>query len=203
MLSVYLVGDVTMAVQPMTKRMMTERLVLEQPDGVPVQSVLAYHVSNRQFHAPWQPIRKESFYREKTIQEMLERQAEENAQGSALHLYLRLLDDPSIIGTVNLTNIIYGPFLSCFLGYSMTRAETCHGYMSEAVRQVIIVAFERYGLHRIEANIMPGNHASVRLVEKLGFVNEGYSSRYLNIAGQWEGHSHFVLLNEALEHQIL
>lgn len=192
-----------MAVQPMIKHMMTERLVLEQPDGVLVQSVLTYHVSNRQFHAPWEPIRSDSFYHEKTIYEMLERQARENAQGSALHLYLCFPGAPSIIGTVNLTNIIYGPFLSCFLGYSMTRGETCHGYMSEAVRQVIKVAFERYGLHRIEANIMPGNHASVRLVENLGFVNEGYSSRYLNIAGQWEGHSHYVLLNETLEHQIL
>lgn len=83
----------------------------------------------------------------------------------------------------------------------------CHDHcgrpLSQRISKDLKVAFERYGLHRIEANIMPGNHASVRLVENLGFVNEGYSSRYLNIAGQWEGHSHYVLLNETLEHQIL
>jgi ribosomal-protein-alanine N-acetyltransferase len=71
--------------------------------------------------------------------------------------------------------------------------------MSEAVRTVVELAFSRYRLHRVEANIMPANHASIRLVENLGFVNEGYSSRYLQIAGVWEGHCHYVMLNEALE----
>lgn len=183
----------------LTDRIVTERLVLEQPGAVDVAAVRAFYLGNRVFHAPWEPIRPESFYQEDSLDNVLRRQAEENSVGTALHLYLQRNGELEIIGTVSLSNIVYSPFLSCFLGYRMARCETCHGYMTEAIEHVVATAFERYKLHRIEANIMPGNHASVRLVEKLGFINEGYSSRYLKIAGSWEGHCHYVLFNEQLE----
>ena len=54
---------------------------------------------------------------------------------------------------------------------------------------------EELKLHRIEANIMPRNARSIRVVEKLGFINEGRSRKYLKIAGVWEDHLHFVLVN--------
>lgn len=180
-------------------RIFTERLVLEQPQVVHEQAVLAFYMANKVFHAPWEPLRPTEFYQEDSMRQMLALQAAEYAEGRGLYLYLKLPDEVGIIGTLNLSNIIHGPFLSCFLGYRIARCETSHGYMTEAVEKVVSIAFEQLGLHRIEANIMPGNHASVRLVENLGFINEGYSSRYLKIAGVWEGHSHYVLLNEALE----
>jgi ribosomal-protein-alanine N-acetyltransferase len=184
----------------LTESVGTDRLVLQQPNNVDSMLVLAFLLDNKVFHAPWEPVRHAEFYTEDAVQLMLNGQARENATGSALHLYLQRPQASNILGIVSLSNIIYGAFLSCFLGYRMARCETCHGYMGEAVGNVIDIAFQRYGLHRIEANIMPGNHASIRLVEKLGFINEGYSSRYLKIAGCWEGHSHYVLLNDDLEH---
>ncbi len=184
----------------LTESIGTERLILQQPNMVSASRVLIFNLENKVFHAPWEPVRPPEFYEEDAIRLMLERQARENASGAALHLYLQRPQAAEILGTVSLSNIIYGAFLSCFLGYRMARCETCHGYMSEAVGALVDIAFNRYGLHRIEANIMPGNHASVRLVERLGFMNEGYSSRYMQIAGCWEGHSHYVLLNDNLEH---
>lgn len=177
----------------------TERLVLEQPEGISADALHAFFVENRGFLAPWEPRRDPRFYRVDSLARLLGSQQRENNEGRALHLYLRLPGASQIIGTVSLGNIIYGAFLSCFIGYRMARCATCHGYMTEAVREVCELAFSRYRLHRIEANIMPSNHASVRLVENLGFVHEGYSGHYMQIAGVWEGHDHYVLLNHELD----
>lgn len=71
--------------------------------------------------------------------------------------------------------------------------------MTEAVEAVVNHAFHELRLHRIEANIMPRNQASLRVVQKLGFQNEGISRKYLQINGKWEDHIHMVLLNEEME----
>jgi ribosomal-protein-alanine N-acetyltransferase len=82
------------------------------------------------------------------------------------------------------------------LGYKLDADEINKGYMTEALRKGIDIAFNEVGLHRIEANIMPKNKRSLRTVEKLGFYNEGLAYKYLKINGKWEDHIHMVLLNE-------
>ena len=71
--------------------------------------------------------------------------------------------------------------------------------MTEAVNECVRIAFEELGLHRIEANIMPKNKASLGLARKCGFREEGISPKYLKINGVWEDHIHMVKLNESLE----
>ncbi len=71
--------------------------------------------------------------------------------------------------------------------------------MTEALTKAIAVMFNDYGLHRIEANIMPKNQSSLALTEKLGFYNEGLAVKYLRISGTWEDHIHMVKRNDALE----
>lgn len=181
-----------------TEPLTTEHLILSQPGLVSAEAVQLFFVENRGFHAPWEPLHDPNFYSLESISRMVRDQEEANRAGRGLHLYLQIQGDPRVIGSVALSNIVYGPFRSCFLGYRMARSETCHGYMTEAVSKITSLAFSRYRLHRIEANIMPANHASIRLVENLGFMNEGYSGHYLQIGGAWEGHDHYVLLNEEL-----
>ncbi|EOD01178.1 Ribosomal-protein-S5p-alanine acetyltransferase [Caldisalinibacter kiritimatiensis] len=71
--------------------------------------------------------------------------------------------------------------------------------MTEALKMGIDIAFNELKLHRIEANIMPKNEASLRIVKKLGFYEEGVAKKYLKINGKWEDHIHMVLLNEDIE----
>ncbi|KNF08661.1 acetyltransferase [Gottschalkia purinilytica] len=76
--------------------------------------------------------------------------------------------------------------------------EVNKGYITEAIKKGIDIMFNNYGLHRIEANIMPKNKPSLRVVGKLGFYNEGLARKYLKINGVWEDHIHMVLLNDNL-----
>ena len=68
--------------------------------------------------------------------------------------------------------------------------------MTEALGSAISYAFGELGLHRLEANIQPANHASIALVRRLGFQNEGYSPRYLRINGEWQDHERWALLGD-------
>jgi ribosomal-protein-alanine N-acetyltransferase len=68
--------------------------------------------------------------------------------------------------------------------------------MSEAIRLILRYAFNDLKLHRLEANIQPGNVASIALVRRAGFVLEGYSRRYLKISGRWRDHERWAILIE-------
>jgi ribosomal-protein-alanine N-acetyltransferase len=70
------------------------------------------------------------------------------------------------------------------------------GYMQEALTLVMEIAFCQLGLHRLEANIQPGNSASIALAKRCGFQKEGFSPRYLKINGDWKDHERWAILKE-------
>ena len=70
------------------------------------------------------------------------------------------------------------------------------GHQTEAVGEIINLAFKTLQLHRIESYVMPRNTKSLRVMEKLGFMSEGLSKRCLEVDGVWEDHLRFSLLNE-------
>jgi ribosomal-protein-alanine N-acetyltransferase len=100
-----------------------------------------------------------------------------------------------IAGVVNVIEIIYGPFYQgAFLGYYGMVGMGGRGLMTEAVRLATRHAFDVLGLHRLEANIQPGNAPSIALVKRLGFRREGFSPRYLRMDGDWRDHERWALL---------
>ena len=101
-----------------------------------------------------------------------------------------------IVGVINLNNLIRGAFQSAFLGYYSFSPYMGTGLMYEGMLLVLHHAFCKLRLHRLEANIQPGNHASIALVRKCGFVREGFSRRYLKICGRWRDHEHWAILCE-------
>jgi ribosomal-protein-alanine N-acetyltransferase len=108
----------------------------------------------------------------------------------------RRRDDGAIVGWLNVSEIIRGALEGAFLGYAGVAGQTGQGYMSEALQLVLHEAFETLGLHRLEANIQPGNRGSVALARRAGFKLEGFSPGYLRIAGEWRDHERWALRAE-------
>lgn len=102
----------------------------------------------------------------------------------------------SLAGVININEIVRGSFCSGYLGYYALAPYHGRGYMRWGLRLVIQRAFRKYGLHRLEANIQPDNVRSIALVQGLGFRREGYSPRYLKIAGRWRDHERWALTAE-------
>ncbi len=105
-------------------------------------------------------------------------------------------DDGALVGSANLSQIFMGPFQSAYMGYWAGAAYAGQGYMTEGVGLVLSHAFSVLGLHRVEANLQPTNEASRALVRRLGFRMEGYSPRYLKVAGRWRDHERWAILRE-------
>lgn len=176
----------------------TERLVLKVLDETYAKLVLDYYVRNKAFLDEWEPVKDDTFYTEEYQCEQLNKELIKIENGDALRLWIFKKDDDKIIGSIAFNNIVRGAFLSCHLGYKSDKDEKRRGYITEAIRKGIDIIFNEFGLHRIEANIMPKNKASLRVVEKLGFYNEGLAYKYLRINGKWEDHIHMVLLNDKI-----
>lgn len=175
----------------------TDRLYLKLLGGKDAQCVLDFFTRNKDFLEAWEPTKTESFYNKYFQESQLLSDMRAYKTGAVLRLWLFKKDDPErTIGSIAFSSITRGAFCSCYLSYRMDENEINQGYITEAVRRGIRIMFDDYHLHRIEANIMPRNARSLRVVEKLGFRKEGLALRYLKINGVWEDHIHMVLLNE-------
>ena len=142
-------------------------------------------VENRSFLAPYEPPRDERFY---TVEGQLERLEREDKHGFAI------LDGERIAGTVVLSNVVRGPLQSANLGYWVAERVNGRGLATDAVRELIPIAFGDLGLHRIEAGTLVDNVASQRVLEKNDFERIGLARGYLHIGGAWRDHVLFQLL---------
>ena len=101
--------------------------------------------------------------------------------------------DLRIIGVCTLSQIFLGNLKSAFLGYWIGAKFAGQGYMKEALGLLLSYAFEDLRLHRVEANIQPDNLNSKALIARLGFRLEGFSPRYLKVAGRWKDHERWAI----------
>jgi ribosomal-protein-alanine N-acetyltransferase len=104
--------------------------------------------------------------------------------------------DNAPVGVFNFSEIVRGAFQSAYLGYYGFAEHGGQGYMSEGLALVLRVGFGTLRLHRIEVNVQPANTPSISLVRRGGFTREGYSPRYVKIAGRWRDHERWALLAE-------
>ena len=110
-------------------------------------------------------------------------------------------EDDAIVGFFNISQIVRRTLQSAYLGYAAGKPYAGNGYMREGIELVLRRAFTTLRLHRIEANIQPGNRASIALAQGAGFRREGFSPRYLKIGGRWRDHERWALLAEEWRQQ--
>jgi [ribosomal protein S5]-alanine N-acetyltransferase len=159
-------------------------ITLVTPEKDHTEEFLAAVQRSKKLHRPWS-------YPPSTVREF--------------HAYLASLREGSRIGYfvltergemaafINLGGIIRGPFQNAFLGYSALAPHDGKGYVSAGLRKVISRAFRLHRLHRLEANIQPGNLRSAMLAQRLGFVHEGFSRKYLKVGAQWVDHERYAI----------
>lgn len=183
--------------EPAFKSIETARLKLVLPEPAHAARIVRYYDENREHLAPWDPVRSEDFYTEGFWLAEIAKIQEDFLAGRSLRLVLLDKFDLAepLLGQCSLNNIVRGSFQACHLGYSLHHQAVGKGLMFEAGTAVIDHAFNEMGLHRIMANYMPANERSARLLQRLGFVKEGYARDYLFLAGQWQDHVLTSLIN--------
>ena len=166
----------------------TRRVTL---DDAPVMAELLR--VNREFLAPWEPVRPEAYFTDDGQREVIRTALEQHERGSTLP-HLIVDDSGSVVGRITLSCITRGPFQSCGLGYWLSAADNGRGLATAAVRDMMRMAFEELGLHRIEAGTLLHNVRSQRVLERNRFVRFGVAPAYLIIAGAWQDHVLFQVL---------
>ncbi|MDY7090035.1 MAG: GNAT family protein [Actinomycetota bacterium] len=145
--------------------------------------------ANREFMAPWEPERSPDYFTEAGQRHVL---GDMLAQQSTVPHVIVL--DGRLVGRIVLSNIVRGPLQSASLGYWVSQHVNGRGVARAAVAQMVQLAFDDLGLHRVEAGTLVHNKASQRVLEVNGFRPYGMAPRYLRIAGEWQDHLLFQRL---------
>jgi [ribosomal protein S5]-alanine N-acetyltransferase len=164
-------------------RVRLRRLRFEDEDAF-----LAVVAASRSLHHPWTspPGDAEGF------RALVER----GAGGDSVSLAGWRSGDNTLVAVVNLSQIVRGLFQSCYCGFYANAATAGQGLTRETLQLALRYAFIVEGLHRVEANVQPGNAPSLALVRRVGFRHEGFSPRYLRIDGAWRDHERFAITIE-------
>jgi [ribosomal protein S5]-alanine N-acetyltransferase len=161
------------------------RVIVRPLTGDDQEELLALVAASADLHHPWisLPSTPEEF------QAYLARH--ERPGGESLLICLR--DTGVIAGIANINNIIRGRFQNGSLSYAAFAPTAGQGYLSEGLELVLRHAFQGLRLHRLDAQIQPGNQASLKLIRRLGFRLEGYSPDLLFIDGAWRDHERWAI----------
>jgi [ribosomal protein S5]-alanine N-acetyltransferase len=178
-------ADAEPAVPPDGDRVALRLLVRSDRD-----EFLRLAAESRELHRPWTypPERPEQF------DELFARSRREDT----VCLLACLRGGGDIAGVLIISQIVRGAFQSAYLGYYAHQRHAGQGLMREAMAQTVAHAFGPLALHRLEANIQPGNAASIALARSAGFRLEGFSPRYLLIGGQWRDHERYAITADDL-----
>lgn len=167
---------------------------LVTPEDAPVLARLAS--INRDFLAPWEPARAEAHFTEPGQRLAIQAVLAEHAHGRSMPFVI-VDEADSVVGRVNLNNIVRGASQSASLGYWLDQASGGRGLATAAVRDITRLAFAELGLHRIQADTLVDNVASQRVLARTGFVRMGLAPSYLKIAGRWQDCILHQLVNDA------
>jgi len=156
----------------------------------------ALRAANIEWLQPWEATSPEPVATRLAFRHLVRQLDREAAEGRLQPFAIET--DGRLVGQMHLFGIAWGSLRSASAGYWVAESVAGQGIMPLALAAACDHAFLGLGLHRVEVNIRPENTASLRVVEKLGFRDEGLRRRYLHIAGEWRDHRSFALTSEDL-----
>jgi [ribosomal protein S5]-alanine N-acetyltransferase len=171
-------------------------VLLRTPQMTDYEEWSALREASRDFLIPWEPTWPDDDLTRGAFRRRIKRYTEDLRSDQGYAFLIVRYSDGALVGGLTLANIRRGVAQACSLGYWMGLPFVRQGYMAEAVNAVIPFAFATLRLHRLEAACIPTNAGSIRLLEKNGFVREGYAREYLCINGVWQDHLLFARLKD-------
>lgn len=158
-------------------------------------------LTSRDFLRPFEPRWTEADLGRRVFATRVRRAREEAEQGTdySFFIFQHGAKRDVLVGGVTLSNVRRRAAQFVNLGYWMGQQFAGQGLMSEAVGLCVPFVFDTLDLHRIHAAFLPGNMPSRRVLEKNGFIEEGFAENYLQINGRWEDHVMFGLTKERYE----
>lgn len=153
---------------------------------------------SRDFLRPWEPIWPVDDLARSAFRRRIRRYQQEIQDDSAYPFFIFRESDMALVGGLTLGMVRRGVSQAATLGYWMGAPYAGRGLMTRAVRGVAAYAFEDLRLRRLEAACVPANVPSRRLLERVGFLREGYARQYLCINGVWQDHLLYALLRSDL-----
>ncbi|QCB96799.1 N-acetyltransferase [Arthrobacter sp. PAMC25564] len=162
---------------------------------------------NREWLAPWEASNPAPGGGLPDYRQMVRSLKVQAAQATALPFVITArtpgFQEPVIVGQLTVSSIVWGSAMMATLGYWVDRDRAGRGIAPTAVALATDYCFGTLGLHRMEINIRPENGPSLRVVEKLGFRDEGCRPRFLHINGEWADHRSFALTSEEVPEGLL
>lgn len=173
----------------------TKRLHLMVLNSDAALLVRQFYQQNATFLEPFEPKRPENFYTTDFHKSNLACEYRAFLKLSHIRFWIVRKEAPNeLIGSVCFNNILHGAFQKCMIGYKLGENFCHNGYMQEAISFLIPIIISELKLHRIEAYVQPDNYASIHLLSKLHFTEEGYLQNFAQIQGKWTDHLIFSYL---------
>lgn len=157
--------------------------------------------ANRDWLLPWEATPPQDIGPPISFAAMVRHLRRQARQGALLPFVVTY--DENLVGQLTVGGITYGSLRSAHIGYWVDQRVAGRGVIPTAVALAVDHCFGVLRLHRVEVNIRPENTASLRVVEKLGFREEGARQAYLHIAGAWRDHRSFALTSEEVPDGLL
>jgi ribosomal-protein-alanine N-acetyltransferase len=171
-------------------------VTLRVPQGGDYAEWAALRESSRDFLVPWEPTWPADDLTRGAFRRRLKRYVEDLRNDLAYAFLIFRSEDNALVGGLTLANIRRGVAQAGSIGYWTGAPFARKGHMTAAMRALVPFCFGTLRLHRLEAACIPGNTASVRLLEKTGFQREGYARNYLCINGVWQDHLLYARLKD-------
>lgn len=176
----------------------TDRLILRILMENSAKECLDFHWKNKNIFEFYEPDRPANFYTIYFQEALLRHDRQAIANGTGVRFWVFVKDFPNqVIGTVSFQNVIRGAYQSCLIGYKFDKDFWHHGYATEAIAKGISIIFKEWNLHRVEALVLPGNNASIHLLERLGFAQEGICRSCVCLHSNWEDHIRYSYINRS------
>ena len=174
----------------------TSQVVLRTPSLSDHQAWAELREASQDFLVPWEPLWPFNDLTRSAFRLRIKRYYRDIEVDAAYPFFIFSAGESELYGAITLSNVRRGVAQAATLGYWIGAPYVRRGLMTASVNLVFAFAADHLNLHRVEAACLPSNIASIALLHRCRFEQEGVARRYLKIAGCWQDHLLFARLTE-------